>query len=365
MNNKYYDIKPLLELNAEYNIIFGERSNGKTYSVLKLILERWLKDHNDKGVYMRRYDDEIDPAKLKTLFSPFDEILEKMSKKKFNRIIYRSKAFHIGKYDWENEEWVTKPETFCYCSSINTYENNKGADRGHIKVILFDEVITRRPYLTNEFICFQNALSTYMRDRGDCQVFLVGNSVSFYCPYFREFNIENVKDMNPGDLNCYTFENGVKIAVNYTESVGTQKASAKFFNFSEKAKMITTGKWEIPNYPHFPKSINFRKDVKMRFYIIFNEEQLCCCITHSPEGYFLYVHQQTKDIDPEEFIYSTEFDNNVRHCRSFRQGTLPIHKTILQFINSGKIFFADNTAGEIFTQYYQWQMKASGDFSIS
>ena len=31
---KYYDIKPLLKLEAEYNIIMGERSNGKTYSVL-------------------------------------------------------------------------------------------------------------------------------------------------------------------------------------------------------------------------------------------------------------------------------------------------------------------------------------------
>ena len=33
--NKYYSLNNILKNNSTYNIIFGERSNGKTYSVLK------------------------------------------------------------------------------------------------------------------------------------------------------------------------------------------------------------------------------------------------------------------------------------------------------------------------------------------
>ena len=38
---KYYKLKNILSKNAVYNIIFGERSNGKTFSVLEYGLEQY------------------------------------------------------------------------------------------------------------------------------------------------------------------------------------------------------------------------------------------------------------------------------------------------------------------------------------
>lgn len=35
---KYYSLDNILKKNCVYNVIFGERSNGKTYAVLKLSL---------------------------------------------------------------------------------------------------------------------------------------------------------------------------------------------------------------------------------------------------------------------------------------------------------------------------------------
>ena len=43
MKAKYYSLKNILDKNAIYNVIFGERSNGKTYSVLKYGLDVWKK----------------------------------------------------------------------------------------------------------------------------------------------------------------------------------------------------------------------------------------------------------------------------------------------------------------------------------
>jgi len=40
---KFYDLKAILIKNADYNVIFGERSNGKTYAALKYGLENYIK----------------------------------------------------------------------------------------------------------------------------------------------------------------------------------------------------------------------------------------------------------------------------------------------------------------------------------
>lgn len=356
MKNKYYDISSLMELNAEYNIIMGERSNGKTYSVLKIMIENFLKN-GTYGAYIRRYADEILPANIKALFQPFD--IEKLSKGKYNKIQYRGRLFEIGKYDDEKDKWISK-EPFCFCASLNTWENAKGPDRGTVDIILFDEFLTRRFYLTNEFLSFQNVLSSFIRDRENAKIFLVGNTVSFYSPYFEEFGLENIKEMKPGSLSCFTFQNGTKIAVEYCESVGETKGSAKFFNFNPtKANMITTGKWEIPDYPHYAGSIDFVREVRLRFYIKFDNDIICGCIVQKKERVFIYFHEQTKDINDieHELIYSTDISDNPYHCVTFAQGETDAHKIINRLIKTNRVFFSTNKIGEIFTNYKKWQQK--------
>ena len=39
MKEKYYTLNNILTYNADYNIIYGERSNGKTTAVLRYALE--------------------------------------------------------------------------------------------------------------------------------------------------------------------------------------------------------------------------------------------------------------------------------------------------------------------------------------
>ena len=343
---QYYDIKPLLKLDAEYNMIMGERSNGKTYSVLLTMIEHYIKT-GEYGVYIRRYADEILPSNIKGLFNPFD--IEKLSKGKYNHIGYRGKQFDIGTYDYEKDKWVKK-EPFCFCAALNTWESAKGPDRGIVGIVLFDEFLTRRYYLTNEFLSFQNVLSSFLRDRGNAKVFMVGNTVSFYSPYFEEFGLENIKDMKVGDVACFTFDNGTKIAVEYCKSVGESKESAKFFNFnSTKANMITTGKWEIPDYPHYGKSIDFIREVPFRFYIQFDNELLCGCIVCKRDEVFLYFHMQTKEIDQEkELLFTTKPDGNPHHYTSFSSASLAYSRVSSLFntlIKSNKMFFANNKVG--------------------
>ena len=63
MKNKFYTLDNILKENADYNIIYGERSNGKTTAVLSYalrdsinsgyknqlaIIRRWEEDFKDK-----------------------------------------------------------------------------------------------------------------------------------------------------------------------------------------------------------------------------------------------------------------------------------------------------------------------------
>ena len=54
---KYYDVKSVLTRvpDAHYYLIIGERSNGKTYSILNYCLERYIL-YGEEFAYIRRFD---------------------------------------------------------------------------------------------------------------------------------------------------------------------------------------------------------------------------------------------------------------------------------------------------------------------
>ena len=45
LNNKYYSLDNILKNKAQYNMIIGERSNGKTYACLYKAVENYVKYH--------------------------------------------------------------------------------------------------------------------------------------------------------------------------------------------------------------------------------------------------------------------------------------------------------------------------------
>ena len=65
---KYYSLKNIQRKDATYNVIFGERSNGKTYAVLKQALENYKKD-GSQFAYVRRWQDDIKARRASTVFN--------------------------------------------------------------------------------------------------------------------------------------------------------------------------------------------------------------------------------------------------------------------------------------------------------
>ena len=73
----FYRLKEILEKKADINLIISGRSNGKTYSVCKYVLEQYKKT-GKKFVYIRRWVDDIKIANAQKLFLPLEKEIEKI-----------------------------------------------------------------------------------------------------------------------------------------------------------------------------------------------------------------------------------------------------------------------------------------------
>ena len=64
---RYYSLRKILQHNATYNVIFGERSNGKSYAVHKYGLEEFWKNGSQMAV-IRRWQDDYTGKRGSTMF---------------------------------------------------------------------------------------------------------------------------------------------------------------------------------------------------------------------------------------------------------------------------------------------------------
>ena len=355
----YYDIGPIDETNAVYRMIIGQRSNGKTYSVCRHIIENYF-DKGERSAYIRRYDEDIQPKHLSSLFAPHYPLIEELSDGQYNSVAYRAKEFHLVYLDEDGKVVRKDPDAFCVTASINTAEHTKGQDRGEVKLIVFDEFMTRQGYLNNEFVQYCNLLSSLIRNRENTVIYMLANTVNRYCPYFKEMGLKDVESMPQGQIYLYHYGNAdLTVAIEYCDPVkATEKVASKYFAFDNpQLEMITSGAWELMMYPRPPYRI-CEDDIRYRFYIEFGEQMLCGEIIHprnkaNATDLFIFIHPQTKDIEIKnrDVLYSESFSTSICHVRFLNDCPTALHKLIKDLIMKKAICFNSNETGEIFRNW--------------
>lgn len=353
----FYDIGPIDETNAVYRMIIGARSNGKTHSVCRHIIENYFA-RGERAAYIRRWDEDIQPKHLSSLFNPHIPLIEELSGGEWNSVCYRAKEFHLCYVDEEGKIVAKDPTAFCVTASINTAEHTKGQDRGEIHIVCFDEFMTRNAYLPNEFVQYCNLLSSLIRNRDNCIIYMLANTVNRYCPYFKEMGLKDVESMPQGQIYMYHYGNAdLTVAVEYCDPVkATEKVASKYFAFDNpQLEMITTGAWELMMYARPPYKIE-EKDIKYRFYIQFGEALLCGEIVHPKNrtaDLFIFFHPQTKDIEitDKTVLYTDGFTTSRYHVRFLKDQPTELHKLITSLIVKKAICFNSNETGEIFRNW--------------
>ncbi len=355
LNNKYYSLDNILKNNAQYNIIIGERSNGKTYACLHRAIENYVK-YGKKTAYIRRWQDDFKGKRGATLFESLasTKAIEKLTNGKWTDVYYYSSRWYLCKWDDKNVR-VNDTEPFAYGFAISAMEHDKSTSYPKVKTIFFDEFLTRQYYLPDEFVTFMNVISTIVRQRNDVKIFMAGNTVNQYCPYFTEMGLSHIKEMDKGAIEVYKYgESKLRVAVEYADSISKKgKPSDIYFAFDNpKLTMITGGTWEMAMYPHLP--VKYKpNNVIFTYFMRFNDELLQCEIVHVDNTVFTYIHRKTTPIQDEnkDIIYELEYDNRPNHIRNMRHCSLPINKKIGQFFADNKVFYQDNEVGEIVRNY--------------
>ena len=359
---KYYTLDKIDSRNAHYNIIFGERSNGKTYAVLKRIAENYLKNDKD-GAIIRRWQDDFKSKRGQMMFAALADNgeIEKLSGGAWDHVDYYAGRFYMACYQVDEKgmkKSIRDDRPFCYAFALSAMEHDKSTSYPRVTTILFDEFITRDSYFNDEFILFMNTLSTIARLRKDIKIYMLGNTVNKYCPYFAEMGLTNIKQMHPGDIDVYKYgDSDLKVAVEYADNANSKnKDSNILFAFNNpKLAMISRGAWEIDIYPHLPMKYN-TNDILFTYFIIWQDDILQCEIIQTRDCVFTYIHRKTTEIkDPDtDIVFTTEFSARPNYYRNIKRSVDRLSKQINSFFSKYKVFYQDNEVGEIIRNYCMW-----------
>lgn len=352
---KYYRLDKILKYNAKYNVIFGERSNGKSYSVH----EKALIDYVTTGAQfaiVRRWQDDFTGKRGQAMFNGIVEsgLVESITNGEWTGIYYYSSRWYLCRY--EDGKRVLNDDVFAYGFAITSQEHDKSTSYPRIKNILFDEFLSRTGYIPDEFVLFCNVLSTIIRERDDVTIFMLGNTVNRFCPYFNEMGLKHVSEMKQGTIDLYQYgESGLTVAVEYVQPAGkTGKKSDVYFAFDNpKLNMITAGAWEIDIYPHCPAKYRPR-DIRFMYFIEFDGHILQCEIITIKNGMFTFIHPKTGEIKhPEkDIVFSLSKHSPMRNIRrDIKHPEDKLGEKIYNFFRNNRVFYADNETGEIVANY--------------
>ena len=247
-------------------------------------------------------------------------------------------------------------ETDCigHTFALSENEHNKSISYPKVTTILFDEFLTNKLYLNDEFVLFMNTISTIVRQRTDVKIFMLGNTVNKYCPYFAEMGLKHIQKMEQDSIDVYTYGEGkLTVAVEYCGNSTEKKKSNFYFAFDNpKLQMITSGAWELAIYPHLPVKYS-HKNIEFIYFIIFNENIYQCEVVQVDGEYFTYIHIKTTELKDTEndLIYSLEFNYKMNYNRNIYKPTTKLQEKLLWFFKTDRVFYQDNEVGDSIHNY--------------
>ena len=243
----YWNIQKILQTRSDFNLVIGQRGNGKTFGVLKYFLQQYKKTKK-RFCYIRRWEEDIKAYRMEQLFTPFRNLIDELFGENFS-IVYKNHKFLLVN---ENGTCI---DVIGYTLSISASSHTKSVSYTNVGFILFDEFIrmSGEQILKDEQSRFDNILSTVIRgENTNVKVFMLANTVSKYSPFFLRFGID-INKVKQG--NIFTreikLEDGQVLKVSLEYCAFNKEASEKISKYTSNA-MIKSGEWEIPETDEIP-----------------------------------------------------------------------------------------------------------------
>ena len=350
---KFYSLDKILEYDALYNLIIGERSNGKTTALLDYIVDKYDKE-GATAALIRRWREDYISRRGPMLF---DELtargrIKEITGGKWDRVYYKTLRWWLAKPDPDREgSIVIDEQPFLYGYALTDVEHDKGPSAVQIKTIVFDEFIPINGYAPNEYALFKNTISTLVRHRREAKIFMLGNALDKYCPYFSEMGLEHVKNQKRGTIELYRYKDpNLTVAVEYVQpSARGSKPSDSYFAFDDPdLDMITSGSWDIGVYPLLPKPYEQRQVIR-RFYMRYSGATVQGNVIRDDEGdLWVFVHAKTTPIREKDALIFDMVPSTERNVfPGLRHGRGKFCAALADLKDRGKWFYQSHDIGNL------------------
>lgn len=368
---KWYDFRRLKNQYPEcqYYVIIGERSNGKTFSTLDYCIENYVKT-GETFAYVRRLAEDVKKSLMNQLFSSHVEMgrVAELTDGEWTGIDCTASTFRFVRMD-EDKKTPTYSGPIGYVFALATSQRYKSISYPTVTTIVFDEFMSRAGYLPNEFASFTELLSTIIRQRENVKVVMLGNTVNRYCPYFEQMGLTHIPEQEQGTSEVYSYGmSDLKVVVEYCKHDNKTKGGLTYFAFDNpQLEMIRSGAWEMAIYPHLDHGYK-PKDVVAKFWIEFGRDILRGDIVLDILGLYMFIYpardwirNDEGEINPkigDDIVYTTYPSTRQNFLFSLAHHHDRLSALINDLYTAGKVFYANNTDGEVFRNFIMWGMNA-------
>lgn len=357
----FYCIDSLLEVDANYSLLIGERSNGKSYAVKYHCIEDFI-NNGQMFILLRRLSLEITGKGAFWAQSYFDDVdisklnISKEEKKKYDTISVYGGGIYLahfeedksGKLKLKRDKLMGRVMALGAAAHVKSMVGN---DYGNI---IYEEFISSDNYLNDECNRLQQFVSTIARRR-KIHVYMIGNTISRMCPYFTEWGLEHIPQQKQGTIDIYNFKTGekepdgtevcVKIAVELTNH--SSNSTSKMF-FGAKSTAIINGVWETGVYPHLAHEYGDYTTIYAVTFILANMKYRAELLKYNGNNTYevIYVVPSGKHITTQRIIQE-QYSPNKLITDKFYSICIGDAK-MKELIRMNKIVYSDNLTGSEF-----------------
>ena len=351
----HYNMDKIDAIGADFNLIYGERSNGKSYQVKhKKGIIKYL-ETGKRFILMRRWKEEITTEKIESYFNDVD--IAKLTDGKYNCVISYRKVLYLARYEVDTGKTI-KGDKIGYVVALSTEQNYAGGSFLDVEDIIFEEFMARGSYIHNEASKLMNFYCTVDRKRGTTRVWLVGNTISRVCPYIEDWDLHQIiSTQKQGTIKVVERDSGesdsVKIAIEYCESTGTSSHT-----IGNHAAMLNDGSWQTDPQPHLPKSYN---EYEVRYRIMFSFKNFKFVGEYLTDGKdnVWYIYPYDGEINDNTLVITDEVKPSRLYQRDIYNVTIdnPVLHMILNTFRESNIFYATDLCGTDFKQAIDFQIR--------
>ena len=341
--NKFYNGASLWAASAPWNVILSERSDGKSLWFLKQCVIDFIATGH-KIAYVRRYEDQIKQKDVNLYFKDPNFISWLTNGGEYTGVRCTRGELWLTAID-ENGATYDK-DLFGYVFALNVQEKYKSLHFDGVYNIIFEEFITNKFYLSNEFMEFNHLISTTCRS-GKFRAILIGNTIARDCPYLLEMGIDLFK-VESGKI----YESRLKQANGNTikcifEYAAPHTKETSFFGRAEKN--IVSGEWDVDEQPHIFFDLKNADVIYKCAYITKLKQafKMIVCLYKDDKYLFVYPAKYENAIESYDDIFSDfpDFENGY-----FMKPEKKRHQKILPLIRKRRVLYSDNLTGTEFAR---------------